>query len=292
MIEVNILKVTHYGANEAKKLIPYIQKADIFSPENGACTESDAAGQEARWRFALKNEDYFEKFMELFDQSEDSYGKAVYMSLFKAQKPMFFLERFTPQQAEWIMHTFALSQELEFEALNYLGCGLINQFVKTIEKSIQVSNRTIEFRDRHIAFNAATIEARIREDNPQFKQESVVLYGFLGSAHEPEKYEPSIHAENLSNKKDFNHQFYSEARKLPFNERELLTLQWGLYHFRYKQFMINALTKEMEKSLFNNPFNDAEIDTDCYGAEIRIVNEIRTMDLPTVIKEIEKLKNK
>ena len=42
MLEVTILKVTHSGASEAKKVLDYIKNCDIYAPEVAVLTEQKA----------------------------------------------------------------------------------------------------------------------------------------------------------------------------------------------------------------------------------------------------------
>ena len=42
MLTITLLKVTHSGRAEAKKLHPFIESCDVFAPENSYCTLAEA----------------------------------------------------------------------------------------------------------------------------------------------------------------------------------------------------------------------------------------------------------
>lgn len=47
--EMTLLKVYHTGTDEAKKLIPYIQRCGVYSPESAAMTEEMAEEAQNDW---------------------------------------------------------------------------------------------------------------------------------------------------------------------------------------------------------------------------------------------------
>ena len=55
MLQVTLLQVVHEGKDEALKLIPYIARSDIFSPEAMLLTEAKAREAERQWERILKS---------------------------------------------------------------------------------------------------------------------------------------------------------------------------------------------------------------------------------------------
>ncbi|NQV91902.1 hypothetical protein HQ489_05505 [Candidatus Woesearchaeota archaeon] len=196
MLEVKLLKVTHAGKKEARKLIPYIQEADIYSPEHAGSTNEMALAMEHDWQRVLSSggsRKHFQKVTEFGLQhlppNQQDYAVSEKVYLFRNEVPIFYLERFTPAEA---MKLFGIKQQVDekFErSLEVLAQGNVDRFLEIYWDSLQLESQTTGIRDKEIATNLEKATSYLSEKFPALASRGKInLVALLGALHNPERY--------------------------------------------------------------------------------------------------------
>ena len=107
MIELTLLKVTHSGEQEARKLIPYIQDCDVFGIEGAICTEREASENERVWQRLLGTDISRSRLQEMpyvsiLDEKRRVYTAKVIDYLFRNKRLLWSTERFTEEEAQMV----------------------------------------------------------------------------------------------------------------------------------------------------------------------------------------------
>lgn len=107
MLDLKILKVEHETEEEACKLDPYIAHCDIFGLEHQLCTEDLAARAENSWERTLTQGFSPAQFRVSAQSGLENLPKGLYehmatvrSHLYRSKKPIWFLERFSPEESE------------------------------------------------------------------------------------------------------------------------------------------------------------------------------------------------
>ena len=102
MLQVKILKVKHAEAVEARKLLPYIQRTHVYSPEDAVLEEPVAYQLEDDWEKVLSSvwtEDKFaaatERHFAHSPPNQRKYCVEERLYLFRYKVPLLYLERFS-----------------------------------------------------------------------------------------------------------------------------------------------------------------------------------------------------
>lgn len=214
MLEVKILKVTHVGRDEARKLLVHIGNCDVYSPEIAATAKKDAEYFEDAWEKAVSqkmNRTQFQKWlneeikknMNTLEEIKD-YLTTEYEYIYRAGLPIFCLERHTEENSIKIRELNQSSTRLSGETVEYLIKKQIDQYLEKKWEHLKVIKDSREIRDREIANNIENAESYLVKRYPFLKQkETIKLTAGLGHSHSPEKYTSlSIKTEILSNGKD------------------------------------------------------------------------------------------
>ena len=201
MIEMHILKVGHSGVRKASELAPYIQRCDIYAPENAAMSEEYAAKFEAIWEKAISNdvgaaESYnkLAKSMGAWCSSNPSKISGDWLLtefgiLYDAKKPLWFLERWDTESSKRLNDHFDQTLTHFREANQRFRAGDIEQALKFMPSFWQTFNESNIMRDKHIAQQIEKCERRIRSRYPSLAtREPLCFTACLGGMHNPELY--------------------------------------------------------------------------------------------------------
>lgn len=204
MLEVTILKTKHSERTEAQKVIPYIGRCHVFSPEFAACTEQVARKREQLWKETTMNERLTRRDFANFtaqndpfnngntaDHDEEEYVRRITRELYTARRLIYVAERFSTEESEELSTTFK-------QALTYEDC-LKEEFRKTqneeTERSfyeiLRVLGEVRSYRDKHIAKNLETAEEYLRDSykNTRIaKKDPLKLVLQIGALHRIEKH--------------------------------------------------------------------------------------------------------
>lgn len=238
VLELRILKVVHSTEEQAKKLLPHIQWADIVGIENAYCSESEAVQSENGWLSYLKlsrtrclkavradlahmsegEQDYFLKFSDY---------------MYRNQRPIYLIERFPDQAVQELRQDGFEKERKEKETLSLLVNGHIDDFLKEVMIHFEKMFSGVHLRDKNMANILNNAEQNIRARYASLKNKPVIkMVAPMGMGHEPEKYinfpfeivpfdgEPSLMCQ-LENK---NFEFYCRTGKISPRE----TLAYGI----------------------------------------------------------------
>jgi len=197
MIEIILLKERHATEEEAKKLRPYIEWCDIYGKENAACSTEDAEAIEEDWNNSLHNlsRTAFRKWREKCHSSVYSHKEiGVFMLktddyLFRAKKPIWFVERFEKKDSEKIRGELAKLKHVEAEALNLFLARRFDDFSLRYRGFLKFIDEMMQSRDMNIAYNLENAEDNIRRRYPALRDKNPLKFAVgLGGSHFPEEY--------------------------------------------------------------------------------------------------------
>ncbi len=197
-LDITILKVSHSGADEAKKLVPYIQQCDVYAPEAAFGTEYGAKFAEREWITALSDDKMYRKAMqnlvsraqslecELLDQA---YALKEQVILLRERKPKWHVERFSSRMkisplTDKYRGLFVAAAR-SFDALRK---GDVNAYVQWMYEATKAKVEVVDERDRHIANQLLQCEEGIRETYPHIEDDLIKLTIRVGALHRPEYY--------------------------------------------------------------------------------------------------------
>ena len=195
MLEVEILKVKHKTQEEARKLLPYIQKTDVHSME-APMTEESAQFHENDW-YKTRSENWsrsmFERVtryvMKELDPEIFDFCLAERSYTYRQRLPILFLERHTPDNLKKINELVSREHNLILEGITLLEKGKVDEFLQRQWEGIQAQAASVEMRDRNIGNNLDQAEQIIREKYGELKNKKPLrLTVSIGSRHAPEKY--------------------------------------------------------------------------------------------------------
>lgn len=195
MLETTLLKVKHWGEDEAKKLLPYIQQADVFSPEIAFATEQWAVYQEKDWIKALQMSR--SKFLEIGKRRYDGQVEPKLVEynlkredyLFRAKIPIFFLEKWNQREVVELEAKNNEETRLFSQATTYLRTGKVTEYLEIAPRAISLSIQNVKKRDKKMVETLSDAERIIREQYVQLKiKDPIQLVMELGAAHYPESW--------------------------------------------------------------------------------------------------------
>lgn len=196
MLEVTILKVTHAGREEARKLLPYIKQADVYAPEEAAVTEELAQQYESSWEQVLSSGWSRTRFIKateeklrLFPPNIKDYILTERDYLYQRKVPIWSVERYQRQEAQRLREMKERQDLLHERALDSLARGNNNGFLTQLWDSLRLEKEITQIRDQHIADNLSTAEKRIRQRYTSLLAlQPLQLTVHLGALHRPEMY--------------------------------------------------------------------------------------------------------
>lgn len=207
MLKITKLEVVHLGEEEARKLLPFIKNADVYSPESALATEEKDRVGELGWKKILEskmsrtkfsklrpviegNNKYVEKWNNKYvEKGNNKYAEKELDYLFVNKIPIWFLERGNSERVKILNDLTVASEEGAHIAAKDLIQGNITGYVTHFFNSLKLQARYTEIRDRDIALNLESAEANIREFYPQIADREPLKLTFnLGALHKPERY--------------------------------------------------------------------------------------------------------
>ncbi|MBX4196737.1 hypothetical protein KW805_04060 [Candidatus Pacearchaeota archaeon] len=181
MLNIQILKTTHIFEDQARKLLPYIQKCDVFAPEIPCKLERECTEEEEKWSSLLRSSKTRSGFLRDHDDenfhllsSEDQktresakYQRILRDYLFRCRKPLYVAERWQVSRPDIsIIRNPSISSPKE--AYNHF------------KSLIDLSRR----RDDNVAENLLKAEERIKTVYPAFQEKQVILLTLeIGAYH-------------------------------------------------------------------------------------------------------------
>ena len=242
MLTITLLKVTHSGRAEAKKLHPFIESCDVFAPENSYCTLAEAVDAEREWQQDLKSGKSRAQMKEVIagryhtlKSDERYYLETVWNSLYQFRRPVFFLERFVPDVSHRLEERKTEANTLSESALDELALGRVDDYLRMDWQALQIANDVNAARDREMARNLEHEEAELRRKYSPLPA-NIKLTGLVGSVHTPERHMTlSVTPVDL---RGTNHTIITDMgdarlRGLPFEEARVYQLRCGaleLFH--------------------------------------------------------------
>jgi hypothetical protein len=196
MLELTIIKERHETEGEAKKLLPYIEKCDIYGIENANCSISDAIDMETQWRDRSLKRASRTEFMNVRQSvyrgaSKDFalYGLKRDDYLFRMQKPLWIAERFADNESVTLKEKMAESFLAADLTLGFLEAKKIEEFSSLFLEEVVTMFENMQIRDRNIAKNIEGAEKYVREFWPSLASvEKIKLVLGIGAMHAPEDF--------------------------------------------------------------------------------------------------------
>jgi hypothetical protein len=202
MIEVKILKGVHSGIEEARKLLPLIEKCHVFSPEEafppiqiierlekdleGYISRGDSRSKFKRWiddQWPIKNG--------APDQGSMEYMHRTIDYLFRNRIFAWFAERYSPEEYRDMELLESEKNRLQLDACTALLDGDIVGHYTPHEDYLEKFAEQVRLRDVNIGENLSTSEERIRDRFPGLNQVNPLRYVVsIGAGHNPELYVP------------------------------------------------------------------------------------------------------
>ncbi len=184
MLDIRVIKVFH-RIEDSRKTSPYIADCHVFSPEAAFATKNEAA----EFEFAVE---------EMYNLGE-SYGELAYNLtkcgrlffeypiLFRKKIPVWFLERYEPEQSKKIEQQWNSWNGLNDKADALLAQGRVDEALQLYWQSLESWQSITHLRDEHMGHNLSRAEQRIRE-RYEINADPLKLVVAVGASHRPEKY--------------------------------------------------------------------------------------------------------
>ena len=187
MLDILLLKVTHAGKENAERVLPYLEGADVFSPEAAESLTSEAEKTEEDWKKAQLSHD-FEGYLSGMDL--DEHQVTINSRAFNEGASLYFLERIS--RPTWIkmklMWRYCYNILLT-KADKQLARGDIEAYLNTFYDREQKKQIYINTRDRKIARTIDNAEQEIKRKYDSLAgKERLKLVAPLGRRHSPERY--------------------------------------------------------------------------------------------------------
>lgn len=156
MLDVTILKVYHATEKEAKKLRPYIEKCDVFSPEGSLALDKEVDKEENKWNEALKtvSRSRIKKWLEnnndnshLINAEIIAYRAKMFDQLYISKRLLWHVERFSDEELKilrLIQKDYFIKHENSFQ---HLRNGNSTVFLNDLWASIQRQGELVKIRD-------------------------------------------------------------------------------------------------------------------------------------------------
>lgn len=208
-LSVSLLKVYHLGMDEARKVLPYTQKCDIFSLESMGMTDDAARTEEAEWLGLIGRNDVSRNlFSTSLKETKDRtngpnivrYCDTVMEYIFRQKIPIWHTERYaTEREADTILRLSYDSNKMFWQGIDALSRGAINGYFDRFKRFMEYAMQRDNLRDQNIGHNLSSAEEKIRADFPTLREKELIrLALFLGYSHTPEKHTPiPIHTDRL-----------------------------------------------------------------------------------------------
>ena len=191
MLEVILLKTSHAGINEAKKLERYIEWCDIYSPESAGGTEKEARSQESAWEKLLKGSK--STALKALKANEDNYPETNYYNfwrhnlLHKKGKKIIHLEILSDEERSEVLEY--RNKILESKDLDFLTIGKVDMYLQSHRILLSQRLKFTELRDKNIARNIDEAEEKIRKRFTELTEKPIIKLAVeIGGMHNPEKY--------------------------------------------------------------------------------------------------------
>ena len=186
LLKIRLLKTSHSSKIEAERLVPHIEWCDIYSPECAFITESRAVEKANAWSEQLKLPSMaINSAAGSYSETEDSY-------LFKAKKPVVYIERWPKDDA--IRYSTVVSEikgtlRLAKDELKKDELESFDEFFRLISKFIAMIRDETIARDRNIASRLSAIDKIIIAENPSLRSKTEIRLAMqIGWLHNIEKY--------------------------------------------------------------------------------------------------------
>lgn len=227
----------HSGAEEARKLKPYIEQSDAFSLEAARLTESRAKKWEQSWKQLLdmnlsrdrvlpalerRNADIFP------DKNILDYMNIVHDYLFTGKVSMYYTERWKDN-----INTSEIEVQNE-KGFRLLYQGLVEIFAGETERGIPMCyeglNRRIasaKAREKNMAENLLSAEKTIKETFPALRSKDKIRLAIqIGAAHQLEKYTTlPLRIVDLTNSNSEKGKFMNKFNSLAHDGASIETLR-------------------------------------------------------------------
>ena len=265
MLETTILKVTHAGEEEARKLLPYIQNCHVYAPEAATQTEEGAQTAENIWENILKKDISWSKVKEAHETTynrEDSELRAYRLKennyLLRQKRKPWYLERFTQQESDLV---WQLKDRADL-SLRYGKKALLqesfNEYFSFIKQNIHHYSEMDEMRDKEIARNIVQAEERIRARYPELAEINPLQFVVrIGCLHQPEKYLQEKDKQKVTpvdrtsqDSLQVSRKLFRDWRSISESEFERLAIAYGVCNiFNFPEKDAERMTTEELKTL-------------------------------------------
>lgn len=212
MLETTLLKVKHAGAEEARKLLPYILNTDVYSVERPACTEEKATNEEQAWENIINAGMSRSAFARLSAHAhkhtppeQQAYCTIQDDYLFRSKVPLWGVERFQPTKAQQMKELYQCAGALEQEGLDFLEQGNIPDCLAYARKALETHTMLNTIRDEEMARCVRHAESALRKRYVQLEaKETIRLTVAVGAVHMPEHYTSFSHISDIRDAHDAN----------------------------------------------------------------------------------------
>lgn len=204
MLEVIILKTRHGGDTEdsglieAKKIFPYLESFDAFSPESLLRTKEQAEASEARWQSYLASSPDRHALAEKLrfpNRTKHTSAQFVYVTEIMREIMRKGITLYTPErwendsEARRLTGLLRESSDEYDRGVNFVRALREDEGVRVLYDSFKKMLEVIDARDSHIASNLNQAEAIIRSTYPHLQEREVIRLGMqIGYAHRIEQF--------------------------------------------------------------------------------------------------------
>ena len=239
MLEATIVKTKHEGELRAKKLYPFIQRSDVYAPESAASSEPQARQMELELEVGfhqLSRARFNEIIRRAYGQypsDQREYVVKQFDYLHGLKKPIWYVERFTPEEAAEILGLWTKANQTKSSAGRLLEQGDVSGFLNLYWDGLELDSQVNRRRDSQIGEQISKAEKRIRERYIQLNgKEKIHLVVNIGAFHLPESY-TEVRCTSVGLVDDTNSVEYrldsAQSRELSFEEMRPYMLAAGLW---------------------------------------------------------------
>src|SRR3989344_7827695 len=200
MLDTTILKIEHSKEDNAKKLLPYIQKCNVYAPEAAFVTLEWAEKDEKDWEDFLgsgKSRTHLAKALREryadFPQDDTAFTIKEYDYLFQNQRLIWNLERFSQEEGRYIEEELEQIKDDHEEAfLLLLDFRDMQRYLQKSYLSYGRAGLLQRMRDKEIARNLEHGEKQIKLRYPSLSdKDPLQLVLAIGANHSPEEFYPN-----------------------------------------------------------------------------------------------------
>ena len=200
MLEVTILKVTHSGVKEARKIIPFIEQTDVFGIELAYMWEAKAQEVQDFWHDSLSsgvawNKSSFQRklkgMLPIYNsEAIKQYSDKICEYAYHHRKPLYFLERFSPHEAKRLDGIFETGAKFRglVRTQAFFGAKLddVLEYIWDANTMMMAVNRE---RDMEMGRNLSDAESNIRGRYKNLAAKDTLRFVLgVGNLHSPEAY--------------------------------------------------------------------------------------------------------